>query len=235
MSLAKVMPTRVQVAGVLARWPQVARLPGGQRCLKREFTTLTAELPMWKAVPEVSIAQRLSDMIAQRPVLVAMLTCAGKAFIADLIVQVCINKKEVDQKRSLLFLSFGGLFQGGFQFFLWNVVFERLFPGASAAASLSKLAATNFVADPLFFFPTFYTMKEAMDGDSSGLGTVTAALSKYKANCMQDLTMSWTFWLPGHYVTYFLLPLHLRVPWAACASFGYLCVLSALRGGGAEP
>ena len=51
----------------------------------------------------------------------------------ELEAKAMIEKKEkLDHKRSLLFLSFGGLFQGGFQYMVWNVaalesvVFELL-------------------------------------------------------------------------------------------------------------
>ncbi|CAE7595643.1 unnamed protein product [Symbiodinium natans] len=127
-------------------------------------------------------------------------------------------------------MGFGGLVQGGFQYFLWNVIFERLWPGRSKLASFSKLAATNFISDPLFLFPAFYVMKEALTARGPG-EALAAALKKYRTNCIQDWMMSWTMWLPGHYVTYFWLPLHMRVPWVATASFSYICALSYVRGG----
>ena len=36
---------------------------------------------------------------------------------------------------------------------------------------------------------------------------------------------------PGHAVTYGVMPLHMRMPWIASLSFGYLSVLSFTRGG----
>lgn len=207
------------------------------QCLRRRiFSTMTAEMSSaWgpAKLEQANSLQRLSDAIARWPLLVAVFSCAVKAYAADLLMQKVVDRKDkLDQKRSLLFLSFGGLFQGGFQYFIWNVVFESLWPGRSRYASLCKLAATNLISDPLFFFPTFYIMREAcMEGESRGpVGTTHVALIKYGANIQQDMTMSWAFWLPGHYVTYFWLPVHLRVPWVACASFMYVCALSYTRG-----
>ena len=37
-------------------------------------------------------------------------------------------------------------------------------------------------------------------------------------------------WLPGHMVTYGLMPMHLRMVWIAAVSFGYLSLLSFTRG-----
>ena len=56
------------------------------------------------------------------------------------------------------------------------------------------------------------------------------ALGAYRENCYRDWLTSWALWVPGHAVTYFVMPLHLRIPWVATASAGYVCVLSYTRG-----
>eukprot|EP00438_Fugacium_kawagutii_P009791 Skav218812 [mRNA] locus=scaffold1140:459513:462080:- [translate_table: standard] len=133
---------RAKACRRMARSPQLAR--AGQCLRRRIFSTMTAEMPSAWAPAKIDQAsgfQRLSDAIARWPLLVAVLSCGAKAYAADLLMQKVVDRKEkVDQKRSLLFLSFGGLFQGGFQYFIWNVVFESLWPGRSRYASLCKLA-----------------------------------------------------------------------------------------------
>ena len=37
-------------------------------------------------------------------------------------------------------------------------------------------------------------------------------------------------WIPAHCVTYGVVPPHLRMPWIAMLSFGYVSLLSATRG-----
>jgi hypothetical protein len=51
--------------------------------------------------------------------------------------------------------------------------FERAFPGKSFKAVASKVAASNFFADPIFLFPTFYTFREVVsvgEDDPRGVG-----------------------------------------------------------------
>ncbi|CAK9097333.1 Uncharacterized protein SCF082_LOCUS45662 [Durusdinium trenchii] len=131
-----------------ARSPQLLGAGLAAMVCRSVFSTMTAEIPSaWghaAKTPQVHHSlQRLSDAVARRPILIAVLSCALKAYAADSIIQMIMEKKEkLDQRRSFLFLSFGGLFQGGFQYFIWNVVFESLWPGRSRYASMCKLAAS---------------------------------------------------------------------------------------------
>mmetsp|Transcript_50719 Transcript_50719/g.121157 ORF Transcript_50719/g.121157 Transcript_50719/m.121157 type:complete len:275 (+) Transcript_50719:33-857(+) len=217
-----------------------AALCPGRLGLRRAVTVAPApeavELALLPARPPQvqSWVQRFGAVVARWPVVTAVLSCSIKAALADLVVQVLIERREkLDKQRNFLFMGFGGLVQGGFQYFLWNVIFERIWPGRSKLASFCKLAATNFISDPFFLFPSFYVMKEAAKAQTTS-EALAAAFTKYRANCVQDWMMSWMVWLPGHYVTYFWLPLHLRVPWVAVASFSYIGALSYVRGGSAD-
>jgi hypothetical protein len=96
-----------------------------------------------------------------------------------------------------------------------------------------QVLASNLFADPVLFFPVFYTFKESLNRPMQRVfqfDTVRSALAKYRNNCYNDLKNSFTFWLPGHCVTYGLCPTHLRMPWIAALSFGYVSLLSLTRG-----
>jgi hypothetical protein len=82
------------------------------------------------------------------------------------------------------------------------------------------------------FFPTFYTLKEALARPEEALriNTVRVALHKYYDNCFADWRNTWGVWFPGHLVTYGIMPPHLRMIWIAAVSFGYLSLLSFTRG-----
>ena len=43
---------------------------------------------------------------------------------------------------------------------MYNKVFESLWPGRGLMPTVCKVLASNGISDPLFFFPTFYTMRE---------------------------------------------------------------------------
>lgn len=98
---------------------------------------------------------------------------------------------------------------------------------------LSQVLASALVADPVLFFPVFYTFKESLNRPAQRvfqLDTVRAALRNYQNNCLSDVRNSVCIWLPGHCITYGLLPTHLRMPWIAALSFGYVSLLSLTRG-----
>jgi len=162
-----------------------------------------------------------------------------KTTAADLLVQLAIEQKEWDPHRTLLFASFGCLYQGACQYAVINKVVEPMFPGSSRRAVLSKICAMNFIADPFLFLPTFYMFKEVafsqqqqktMIPSLSLSGTLEQALRKYQQHCYEDWRNTWSLWIPGHFVTYGICPQHLRLPWIAALSFGYIVVLSTTRG-----
>jgi protein Mpv17 len=179
---------------------------------------------------------RVNDLVQRRPVLTSIVVTGVKAWAADLMIQKLVEKREtVDLKRSALFASFGSAYQGCIQYWIYNILFEkRLFPGKSPQMILMKIAATNLIVDPVIFFPIFYTMREAMNTerllDVNLPHCFSTSMAKYRDNCVSDLINSWMIWVPAHCVTYTVVPVHLRMPWIAVVSFGYVCVLSFTRG-----
>jgi protein Mpv17 len=177
----------------------------------------------------------LNDMAARHPLKTSLWFTAAKAGLADAFVQTQVEKRgELDPARTATFTLFGFCYQGGFQYWMMNKLWERMFPGASFVPVVQKILATNLISDPVFFFPTFYTLREAMarprEAVTAPASTVYAALCKYRKGYMLDWCNTWMVWFPGHAVTYGIMPLHLRMPWVASLSFGYLCILSYTRG-----
>mmetsp|Transcript_48845 Transcript_48845/g.110851 ORF Transcript_48845/g.110851 Transcript_48845/m.110851 type:complete len:213 (-) Transcript_48845:128-766(-) len=175
--------------------------------------------------------QSLNRAAKERPFLTSCVVTTGKAMGADLLIQSQVEKAEkIDKRRVALFATFGFLYQGVFQYYCMNKIFEKLYPGLSLANVTKKVIITNFVLDPVFFFPTFYTFREFLNTGSFTAQTVTDALGTYYQNFAVDWTNSWSVWFPGHAVTYGLMPTHLRMPWVAFSSFGYVGLLSWTRG-----
>merc|ERR1712106_596018 len=135
--------------------------------------------------------------------------------------------------------AFGLIYQGAAQYVVVNIVIERtvnaLFPGQTTRAVVAKCAVMNGLADPLLFLPTFYIFKETIrTAHRPDWSTVSGALAKYRENCLIDIRNSWMVWVPGHVVTYGLMPPAFRLPWMSCLSFGYVGLLSVTRGTMAE-
>ena len=178
----------------------------------------------------------LNGRMREHPLKASIIVTAGKAGAADLMVQTAFEQREnLDRRRLLTFFLFGGGYQGCFQYWVFNCWFERWFPGRALWPTVQKVLAANLIADPVFFFPTFYTLKEALarpPSEALRFDTVRVALSKYYDHCLVDWRNTWGVWLPGHLVTYGLMPMHLRMTWIAAVSFGYLSLLSFTRGAG---
>lgn len=177
----------------------------------------------------------LNDDIRAHPIAFSVGITGFKAGLADFLVQLyrVPAKEPFSYRRLATFALTGAVYQGLFQYWLFNVVFVAWFPGHTLRATMQKVLAANLLADPVFFFPFFYLLHEALarsPGKVFRIDTVSAALGKYYNNCLIDWRNSWSIWLPGHAVTYGVMPPHLRMPWIAAVSFGYIALLSVTRG-----
>ncbi|KAL3921900.1 MAG: hypothetical protein SGILL_002504, partial [Bacillariaceae sp.] len=101
-----------------------------------------------------------------------------------------------------------------------------------------QLVAQTFldqcVHHPLMYFPAFYITKELVMGPSnnpSGQPEIGRVLSEYGENMREDLLALWKIWVPATLFNFAFMPMHLRIPFVACVSLLWTCVLSAMRGG----
>lgn len=81
---------------------------------------------------------------------------------------------------------------------LFNKVFERFFPGTGLKNALWKVFFANSIGDPVFFFPTFYTMREIINSGTVSMVCVRDGLNKYSENYWEDWLNSWSIWIPAH-------------------------------------
>jgi len=102
------------------------------------------------------------DLVRRDPFKAALIVTTAKTVAADLLVQLAMEQQDWEPRRTALFAAFGFAYQGVVQYFVVNIVLERIFPGQLARAVVAKCAAMNGVADPFFFLPTFYILKETI-------------------------------------------------------------------------
>jgi len=175
-----------------------------------------------------------------------------KTSIADLITQTTIEQKsEIDWKRNGVFVVFGMLYLGGFQYWLQVNMFRKWFPTMDRFANQSfaaKLKDTAGLIDtakqvlfdvlihlPFMYFPTFYAVKEFVMGDSwSPVDWVKDGCTKYYNNFRKDFTAMFSLWFPADCVI-FAVPIWLRLPVRHVVSLGWTSYLSFLRGGKTAP
>lgn len=190
----------------------------------------------------------LLSLARRQPLRFAMAYGGAKTVLADAIVQRYVERREeLDRRRLGVFLTFG-LFQVGFvQYQLYVNTFSRLFTSASKFAAVplrqkltdipgmrnvvAQVMLDQAVYHPLCYFPVFYCCNEIVQGEASGLSDlVHRSLTAYRPNMMDDLKSLWSIFVPVSIVQFSVMPMHLRVPFAATAGFVWCGILSSMRG-----
>lgn len=54
---------------------------------------------------------------------------------------------------------------------------------------------------------------------------------KDRKNMKDDLIALWKIWVPATVINFAFMPMHARIPFVACVSLLWTCILSAMRGG----
>ncbi|GBG30090.1 Hypothetical Protein FCC1311_063102 [Hondaea fermentalgiana] len=179
---------------------------------------------------------------------VTIATC--KTSLADIIVQKRVEGAEqIDWRRNMLFIMFGGAYLGLFQWFVYVRLFQRLFPAMDTfcnqtmreklknkegiRALLGQIALDFTFVQPFLYFPVFYSFKTLLDTDpevqASLANRFSSAFAKWRANLFEDNFGMCAFWLPMDLIIY-SVPIYLRLPLNHAVSFIWCCILSIFRG-----
>jgi predicted amino acid-binding ACT domain protein len=78
------------------------------------------------------------------------------------------------------------------------------------------------------YFPVFYCTKELVMRDKPD---ISRCLAEYRTNMKEDLLALWKLWVPFTIINFAFMPMYARIPFAACVSLVWTCILSAMRGG----
>lgn len=188
-----------------------------------------------------NIADALNTFYETQPYTAAFVTCSVKASAADIVVQnnegnqaeeqvaalapVETEKPDLDLQRTLGLCLYGGLYQGMAQEFLYNNVFPSLFgEDDSLRTVLSQVALDMSVITPFVCLPVAYMAKASVaEGED-----LMDGLRKYVNHVQNEgiLFKYWAFWAPFQFMTFGVVPHHLRIPFIAFFSFFWLMILS---------
>ena len=214
-------------------------------------STTTQAVP--KNVSSKSASKGVGGILSfpkEYPFTFQMIVATGKTMAADLMVQMVAEGKtleEVDWKRNGIFVVFGFVYLGGFQWWLMVTKYRQWFPTMDKFAKMSfadKLkypagiidAAKMVVFDvtihlPFMYFPTYYAVKEFVVGNSwNPIDWIKDGVTKYRKNMEEDLTAMIKLWGPSDCVQ-FVLPIHIRMPFRHMVSFFWTAYVSFTRGG----
>lgn len=193
--------------------------------------------------------QQLATFPKRRPYAFNIMVATFKTALADYLVQMFIEKKEkFDMKRNAVFVAFGCLYLGMFQWFVYVTCFAKLCPNAIKFANMSwkdKMAfkagkidlakqvfLDNFVHYTFVYFPVFYVLKESIQGEGmnrSGTEIISTGFKKYLTNFWPDNIGIWSLWVPGDIIIY-AVPIWMRLPMNHGLSLLWTMILSFFRG-----
>lgn len=213
-------------------------------------TKVATEKPLIDAVK----TETSSSWAKENPFLFQLGVATVKTSAADMLAQVVAEKKslkEVDFKRNFIFVVFGFAYLGVFQYWLMVTKFRKWFPTMDRFAKLpfaEKLKDTAGIIDagkmvlfdviihlPVIYFPTYYTVKEFVSGQSwNPADWVMDGASKYINNAKDDLTAMIKLWGPSDCIQ-FVLPVHIRLPFRHVVSFFWTAYVSFTRGSIDDP
>jgi len=172
-------------------------------------------------------------------VLVSMFAYSGADY--------CTQKSSgdpIDRNRLSNFMVFG-LFQGCVSWTFYVQVVSKLVPSSVGFANLNiaekmrdragqvglltQTCLDNFVYTPFVFFPIFYSCKALVQGDSR-----EQSVEKYCTNFAEDNIASCKVWLWTDPMM-FSMPAWLRMPFFQAVNFGYIAMISYMRGSSGQP
>eukprot|EP01084_Bolivina_argentea_P279039 476981_1 len=159
-------------------------------------------------------------------------TCV-KTIAADLVVQTFVDGSslnEIDYTRTAVFGSFGFLYLGMFQYWLYNIMYFKWFPGATLRSTIKKVTLDQFIKHPVVYWPTFYFLQTLLNERKMDKTIFKSVVNRYKNNIWSDMKALWKVWIPASSIAFGIMPLHLRLPFMASVSFFWCCILSFMHG-----
>lgn len=176
---------------------------------------------------------KIDSIIKKHPLITSVAITTIKTAAADLMVQRYIegnSYKNINWARNSVFICFGFIYLGCFQYWLYNHIYFFMFPGITIKSTIQKVAFDQFIKHPFIYFPVFYTLKECINEKNININITKNALNKYKINMKQDCIALWSFAMPINTIVFGFIPKHYRLPCIAITSFIWTGILSFYRG-----
>lgn len=137
----------------------------------------------FRRVATAATAKKVNPISAwgkRHPFWFQMIFCTAQAGASDFLIQKYVEKrKNIDLERNAVFIAFGAVYLGGFQYLLYSIWMPRWFPHAKVWADMAirkkwkdwkglkvlgaQIALDNFVHNPFIYFPVFYCFKALLE------------------------------------------------------------------------
>jgi hypothetical protein len=138
------------------------------------------------------------------------------------------HKFNIDWRRSLVFILYGGFYQGMAQEFIYNSVLPIFGTGTDMKTVARKVAVDMGFISPLICIPTAYVIKGFLIGNS-----FFQSLVNYVDDVLNKgvVLKNWAIFVPVQCITFSIIPEHFRVSFVACISFFWMIILSSILSG----
>lgn len=188
------------------------------------------------------------EFAKEYPFLNNLAIATTKTGAADFIAQTVIGQtpiQQLDVERSILFMTFGAIYSGGFQWLYQVNVFKKLFDiekftnlpieeklkDTEGLKQLMLQTALDLIVLTVAYLPAFYIFKAGVFSGSMDPSVWTnMGMTDYMNNFAKDEADLLKVWFPADLVC-FSVPLYLRLPVRHSVSFLWTAYLSFARGG----
>ena len=126
----------------------------------------------------------------------------------------------IDWNRNLVFATWGFLYLGCAQYFIYAKLLNRSFvnPKRVLLDRSSKILFDQFIHIPFVYYPAFHIIKDTIENKPN---------LHYRLPSKKEICTEWSVWIPAQIIT-FSLPAHWRLPYICCVSFLWTAVLSKI-------
>ena len=138
------------------------------------------------------------------------------------------HKFNIDWSRALVFILYGGFYQGMVQEFNYNHILPILGTGTDLLTVARKVVVDMGFISPFLTIPTAYVIKGFLVGKS-----FTQSLVNYVDDVLNKglILKNWMIFVPVQCITFSIIPQHFRVSFVAFISFFWMILLSTMLSG----
>jgi hypothetical protein len=183
-----------------------------------------------------AILETLSSLARQHPYGTSFSVAALKGGLADAVAQrseqAQVGAKQIlhDYRRTLVFILYGGFYQG----MTLELLYNRLFNVWFGENVLAKLAFNQLVLTPFVTLPVAYVAKGVVFGNF--LRQPGAIFKEYWHDIRYKglLFTFWAIWTPVNFLLFSVIPPAWRITFSACVSFIWTVILSRIASAAKE-
>jgi len=181
------------------------------------------------------VLKTVNRLVKARPLQWAIGFGSVKYMMADYIAQTQLegkNIKTINWTRFGLFTTFGAVYVGGFQYYVYARFYPYILRNVTQfyQKSLYGFIIDMTIYSPIIYYPIFYCFRDGVYHKNVSLRQLRMSMLRYKRNFKEDYINLWMVWGVPQITVFTVIPLHFRVPFISGVGFVWGILLSNTRG-----